>query len=86
MGATMNAHSTAPTRRRISTLPANLQTGDVVRDWGVERVVKRTESDSAALCNVVTVVFEDDPHNPALPSTLGVEAGIEMTAWRADGQ
>lgn len=78
----MKPRNAAPTRHRISTLPEQLQKGDVVRDWGVDRVVARTESDENTLRDVVLIHFDEDPRNPNLPNSLGVDRTVEMTAWR----
>lgn len=72
------------TRRMISALPSELQPGDIIRDWGIDRTIKFTTGHPAAVASRVIVHFEADPGLPDAPSSLAIEAHVTVTAWRTD--
>lgn len=69
-------------RRRISSHAIDLCKGDVVRDYGVERTILRTEPSPSILTDLLMIFFEDDPEHPDLPDHLAVAARQVVTAWR----
>lgn len=73
-------HAPAHARRRISALPHQLKPGDVIRDWGIERTVA-TVIHQPGIMHVDLVRFE-----PVFgyPPSLGIDAGVTVTAWRMD--
>lgn len=70
------------TRNRILSLPGSLEKGDVVRDFGTERTVTRTETSPSILAELVIVHFEPIPDRPDLPPSLAVPASQRVTTWR----
>lgn len=72
------------TRRMISALPSELQPGDIIRDWGIDRTIKFTTGHPAVYASLVTVHFETDPGLADAPSSLAIDASITVTAWRMD--
>lgn len=75
-------HAPAHARRRISRQAIDLLKGDVVRDYGVERIVRSTESSPSILSDLIIVRFFPDPDHPGLPDHLAVPAKQDVTVWR----
>jgi len=72
----------AHARRRISTQAIDLMTGDIVRDYGVERTVRTTEASPSILTELIIVRFYPDPDHPGLPDHLAIPAKQAVTVWR----
>jgi hypothetical protein len=69
-------------RQRINALPHELEPGDVIRDYGVERTVTGIQASDNAVLDVVSILLDDHPDHAHLPDQLSVTATQPVTAWR----